>query len=270
MVRKVIFRIFVYTFLSIAAFLSVFPLFWMAVSATNMNVDIIRGTLLPGTYLLENLRKLSEYTDLGRAFLNSARNAVLLTVLSVLLCSLAGYGFEVFNSKAKDRFMAFLLLAMMVPFAATMIPLFQMMAEMSLLNTAVAFMLPLISTPFYIMLFRQSARSFPYEMVEAARIDGLSEVGIFFRMFMPTMKSTYAAAITIVFLNAWNQYLWPRVILMSSESITMPLLIGNLTDGYLTDNGIVMLAVLIASVPTIVIFFFLQRYFAEGILGTVK
>jgi len=272
MVKSVVIRVFMYIFLSVAAFLAIFPLLWMLISATNTNVDIIRGTMLPGTNLLNNLRGLvnAPNTQLGMAYWNSIRNAVTLTVLNLLICSLAGYGFEVFHSKAKDRLMSILLLAMMVPFAATMIPLFQMMAEMKFLNSLVGFVLPMISTPFLIMMFRQSARSFPYEMVEAARVDGLSEIAIFFRMFVPTMKATYAAAITISFMGAWNSFLWPRLIMLSANNYTMPIVIQNLQEGYVTDNGVITVAVLITSLPTIIIFFILQRYFAEGILGTVK
>lgn len=262
--------IFMYAFLVVAAFLSVFPLLWTVISATNTSVDIIRGTMLPGTHLLQNFARLLELTDVGPAFINSTRNAIALTVLSVLICSLAGYGFEIYHSKAKDRLMSVLLLSMMVPFAAIMIPLFQLAANLNLLNTTLGFMLPTLSTAFLIMLFRQNTRSFPVEMIEAARIDGLNEVSIFFRIYMPTMKSTYAAAITITFMTSWNVFLWPRLIMREPGSITMPVLISNLTAGYVTDFGVVMLAVLIATLPTIAIFFFLQRYFAEGMMGSIK
>ena len=120
------------------------------------------------------------------------------------------------------------------------------------------------------MMFRQSARSFPHDIIEAARIDGLNEVQIFFRMFIPTMRSTYAAAMTITFMNAWNNYLWPKVMMTEDGTITMPMLVANLTEGYVTDYGVLMLAVLICSLPTVIIFFLLQKSFAEGITGAVK
>ena len=268
--KKIIFNILRYGFLSIIAFGSVFPLFWTAVSATNRSIDVIRGAMLPGGYLMNNLNRLLEISELRLALINSTRNAVVLTFMSILICSLAGYGFEIYHSKAKDRLMSILLLSMMLPFAAIMIPLFQLIADLGLLDTTTGFMLPTIATAFLIMFFRQNTRSFPREMIEAARIDGLNELSIFFRIFVPTMKSTYAAAITITFMGAWNVFLWPRIIMMSPESITMPMLVANLTQGYVTDFGVVMLAVLIATLPTIVLFFFLQRYFREGIVGTIK
>ena len=270
MVGKHVSRFFMYLVLTIVAILSVFPLVWMAISATNTNFDIIAGSLTPGRNLAENFRNLQAAANIGTAFYNSVRNTVVLTALSILICSFAGYGFEIYHSKAKDRLMAFLLLAMMVPFAAILIPLFRLTANFGLLNSLMGFMLPTLATPFLIMFFRQSTRQFPLEIIEAARMDGVSEIGIFFRMYIPTMKSTYAAAITITFLAAWNSFLWPRVIFLTQEAVTLPLVISNLIAGYVTDNGVVMLAVLITTMPTIVIFFFLQRYFAEGILGSVK
>jgi lactose/L-arabinose transport system permease protein len=89
-------------------------------------------------------------------------------------------------------------------------------------------------------------------------------------MFIPTMRSTYAAAMTITFMNAWNSYLWPKVIMNSEDSQTMPMLVANLTAGYVTDYGMLMLAVLFCTLPTVIIFFCLQKSFAEGITGAVK
>ena len=166
--------------------------------------------------------------------------------------------------------MNILLLAMMVPFAATLIPLFKLFSGMGLSSTWIAYVLPTIFTPFLIMLFRQSARSFPMEIIEAARIDGLSEFKNFFTIFMPTMKSTYAAALTVTFMNAWNNYLWPKVIMMSDTSRTMPMLVANLSVGYSIDYGVLMLGVLICSLPTGILFLVLQKSFANGIVGAVK
>ena len=84
------------------------------------------------------------------------------------------------------------------------------------------------------------------------------------------MRSTYAAAMTITFMNAWNSYLWPKVIMSDAKSMTMPMLVANLKAGYVTDYGVLMLAVLLCSIPTIIVFFLLQKSFAEGITGAVK
>ena len=266
-----------YAFLILVTFISVFPLYWMVSASTNKSVDVSKGVLSFGSHLGENLKNLLANQDVWAALVNSFKYAILLTIVSMVICSLAGYGFEIYHDKAKDAVFTVLLTAMMIPFAAMMVPfitilvpLFQMVAKMKMLNSTLGFILPTISTPFLIMMFRQSARSFPRDIIEAARLDGLSEIRIFFQMFIPTMKSTYAAAMTITFMNAWNSYMWPKVIMTQSESMTMPMVVANLTEGYVTDYGMLMLAVLIFTLPTALVFFILQKSFAEGITGAVK
>ena len=259
-----------YIFLIICALISVFPLFWMLTAATNTTLEVAQGKLWFGTNAAVNFKNLLNSADLWRSMWNSFFYATVQTVLCLLICSLAGYGFELYHTKGKDFLFGVLLLAIMIPGVATMIPLFTMMSRMKLLNTAWGFALPAIATPFMIMMFRQNSRNFPVEIMNAARIDGLSETGIFFKIYMPVMKSTYAAAAVITFMNSWNAYLWPRVVLNKSNAQTMPILIANLANGYTIDYGMLMMAVLFCSLPTIIIFFILQKQFAEGITGAVK
>ena len=259
-----------YIVLSIASLLSVFPLYYMISGATNKSIDIVRGRLIPGSYLMENFKSLTANQNLGLAMFNSFRNATVITILTLLICSIAGYGFEIYHDKGKDFLMSILLLAMMLPFVALMIPLFTMFSKIGLVNSWMALVLPSISTPFMIMLFRQASRSFPMDIIEASRLEGMSEIAIFFRMYIPVMKSTYGAAMTVTFMNAWNNYLWPKVILQNNESITMPMLVANLKSGYSVDYGMLMLGVLICTLPTAVIFFCLQKSFSNGLTGAVK
>ena len=259
-----------YIFLSIVSLISVFPFYWMIMAATNNYVDVSKGKLTFGTYAAENFRNLISQQPLGLAMKNSFIYAISVTVICLFICSLAGYGFEVYHDKWKDKLFSVLLLAMMIPQVATMIPLFRMFSKAGLLNTVLAFFLPMISTPFMIMMFRQNSRAFPVDIVEAARIDGLSEIKIFFQMYMPVMKSTYAAAAVITFMNAWNAYLWPKVCMTDGKSLNMVMLIANMTGGYKIDYGMIMMGVLFCSIPTLVIFFVLQKQFAEGITGAVK
>lgn len=263
-------NIMVYVFLIVASIISVFPFYWMLSAATNTSLEVIRGKLVPGTYLMQNVNNLLSNYDLKSAMTNSFVYAVAQTLISVFICSLAGYGFEVYHDKAKDRLMTIILSAMMVPFIAIMIPLYQMFAKANLLNSVWGFVLPSLATPLLIMMFRQAARSFPKDIIEAARLEGLNEFEIFIKMFIPTMRSTYAAALTITFMNAWNNYLWPKVIMTTGNSITMPMLVANLKEGYVTDYGVLMVAVFLCTLPTAVIFFLLQKSFAEGITGAVK
>lgn len=259
-----------YIFLIIVSLISVFPLYWMFTAATNTTVEVARGKIWFGTNLLENYKNLIAQQNLWQSMWNSFFYAAVQTVLCLLICSLAGYGFELYHDKPKDRLFGVLLLAMMVPQVATLIPLFTMISKLKLLNTVWAFIIPSISTPFMIMMFRQNSRNFPRDILEAARIDGEGEFMIFFKMYMPIMKSTYAAAAVITFMNAWNAYMWPRTVMKGNAVQTMPMLIANLSNGYAVDYGMLMLGVLFCSLPTIIIFFVLQKQFAEGITGAVK
>ena len=263
-------KFFMYLILTVASILSVFPLYYMFCASTNRSIDVIAGKLIPGTYLIDNFKALIAQQNLRLALWNSFRNATVLTFLCLLVCSIAGYGFEIYHDKGKDILMSVLLLAMMLPFVAIMIPLFKMISSWNLVNSWIAFVLPSISTPFMIMMFRQAARSFPHDIIEAARLEGLSEIQIFFRMFVPVMKSTYGAAMTVTFMNAWNSYLWPKIVFQNNDSITMPMLVANLKSGYSVDYGMLMLGVLICTLPTAIIFLCLQKSFANGITGAVK
>jgi len=259
-----------YVFLTIMSFLSVFPLYWMFTAATNTSLEVAQGKIWFGSNLVQNYRNLIANDNLWQAMGNSFFYATVQAVCALVICSLAGYGFELYHDRGKDRLFSILLLAMMVPQVATLIPLFTMISKMKLLNTVWAFILPGLSTPFLIMMFRQNSRNFPVDTLEAARIDGLSEIGIFVRMYFPMMKSTYAAAAVMTFMGAWNSYMWPRTVMKGNAVKTMPMLVSNMSNGYAIDYGMLMLGVLFASLPTIVIFFVLQKQFAEGITGSVK
>ena len=269
-VSKHVTRFVMYAFLIIVSFISVFPLYWAFISAFNSTQQILGGRMIPSTYLVQNLTNLFAQQDVWNAMKNSFATSILQTILALAVSSIAGYGFEIYHDKYKDGLMSILMLAMMVPFVAVLVPLFQFFSKLKLLNTWIGFFLPGLATPFLIMYFRNSARTFPKDTIEAARIDGLNEFQIFIRMFIPMMKPTYASAATITFMNAWNSYLWPKVIMQTPDATTMPMLVSNLMAGYVIDYGVVMAGVTLCSLPTIIIFFLLQKSFTNAVAGAVK
>jgi lactose/L-arabinose transport system permease protein len=260
----------VYLLLSVAAFVSVFPFLWMIVSSTNTAADIIAGKATFGDALWANIVNFFTQVDAPRIFWNSAFLAVTGTILTLAISSLAGYGFEMFRSRFRERIFGFLLLMLSIPFAALMIPLFIMMANLKLINTYAAILLPAIASIFIIFYFRQATKAFPTELRDAARIDGLKEWQIFLFVYLPVMRSTYAAAIIIVFMANWNNYLWPLIVLQTNEQKTITLVIQSLSSAYYPDFGVVMVGTILATLPTLIIFFLLQRRFVEGMLGAVK
>ena len=260
----------VYVLLSIAAFISVFPFYWMIVGSTNKSADIVTGKPTPGTNLLANIVSFFSTVDVLRVFWNSAFIAVLGTVLTLAVSSLAGYGFEMFRSRFRERIFAFMLLLLSIPFAALMVPLFVMISNAHITNTALAVILPSIASIFIIFYFRQATKAFPSELRDAARVDGLKEWQIFLYIYMPVMRSTYAAATIIVFLANWNNYLWPLIVLNTPENKTVTLVVSALTSAYTPDYGMILVGTVLATLPTLIIFFVLQRQFVEGLTGSVK
>ncbi len=259
-----------YIFLILATIVSIFPFVWMVIGATNSAKDVIIGKMTPGNELINNFNMLLEMVDLKRVLWNSAKIAIIATVLLLLISSLAGYGFEIYRSKMKDRFYNIILLTMMVPFAALMIPLFRMFTRVGLLNSHIAVILPTVATAFMIFFFRQNTKTFPRELIQAARVDGLNEFQIFFYIYMPTMKSTYAAAGIIAFMTSWNNFLWPLIILQTDSQKTITLVISSLSSAYFPEYGAIMVAIVIATIPTLLIFFLLQKSFVEGMIGSIK
>ncbi|OAS17425.1 carbohydrate ABC transporter permease [Paenibacillus oryzisoli] len=269
-------RTIIYVFLTAVAIISIFPFLWMVISSTNLSVDVTQGRMLPGSHFMDNFHKLTESINLIPALWNSLKISLTTTILALLVASLAGYAFEIYQSKAKDIVFNLLLVSMMIPFAALMVPLYQMFSSLSSavpiigINTMNAVVLPTFTTAFLIFFFRQSTKMFARELLEAGRIDGLTELGLFFRVYMPTMKTTYSAAAIITFMSSWNNYLWPLIVLQTPEKRTIPLLISNLGSSYSPDFGVIMTAIVISTLPTALVFFLMQKQFVAGMVGSVK
>lgn len=277
--RKSLGAVLKYVLLGVGAFVSVFPFLWMVIGTTNTSADIMRSKLTFGTYLVENFRSLME-EQVG--FVAGVRNSLVVsavtTALALLICSMAGYGFEIYRSKGRDRLFRGLLLTMMIPFSALMVPLYRLFSQFGSvpglklfgLNTLGAMILPSVSTAFLIFFFRQNTKAFSREIVEAARIDGVSELGIFFRMYLPVMKSSFAAGTIITFMNSWNNYLWPLLVVQSPEQRTVPMVLSALGASYTTDYGALMVGIVLATLPTAIIYFLMQKEFVAGMVGSVK
>lgn len=269
--KKKFSRFLVYFILIIAAAVSIFPCYWMVISAFNSTEQIIAGKVLPSHYLKENVKNLFETYNVWGGLFNSIKIAVITVVVSLLITSLAAYGFEKFKTRISEKFYVVLLLAMMIPFTALMIPLYKMMAKIGLNNTHWAVVLPQVGSVFLVFFFRQSFKSLPNEILESARIDGASELRIFFQIVFPSMKATYAAAAIYAFMTSWNLYMWPLITLSSPSRQTLILMVSRIVaSGYYPDYGVQMIGLVIATAPIAIIFLVLQRSFVDGLTGSVK
>lgn len=263
-------KIMSYTFLILATAISIFPFFWMVVGATNTSMEVTSGVLTIGKNFFANFNNLKETADVIQVFFNTVKIAVSSTLLSVLICSMAGYGFEKYRSRGLNIVYAMFLLSMMIPFSAQMIPLFRMMGKANMLDSHIAVILPTIAMPFLIFYFRQSFQSYPNELIEAARVDGAKEISIFFKLVVIPMKTSFAAGAIYAFMKSWNNYLWPLIVIQTNEKKTFTLLLSSLSSAYYVDYGQLMLAIVISTVPMIFIFLTLQKQFVQGIVGTSK
>lgn len=259
-----------YLVLIIMSFFSIFPFYWMIVSATNTTADITKGKLTVGSYLVENVQNAFTQSNLSAALVNSTVLALSITVISLVISSVAGYAFVIYESKAKNILFGAIVASMMVPFAAKLIPMFRMFSDFKLVNSYASIILPAVATPFLIFFFRQNTQTFPVEIIQAARVDGLSEWGIFFRIYMPMMKSTYSAAGIIAFMASWNNYLWPMVMLQSNSKLTLPLAVANLAADFNPDYGMIMVGIIVSTIPMVLVFFLMQKSFVRGMVGSIK
>ncbi len=263
-------RAFIYLFLTVISFICVFPFIWMLIGATNNSLDILSGKLTPGGYLIENMITLFQKYDMGLVLWNSVKISVISVLLILLVTSMAAYGFQMFASEWKERIYGFFILTMMIPFATLMIPLFQIIVQFGLVNSHFAIIIVSTASVFMIFFFRQSFVTYPLEVLQAARVDGANEMTIYFKIFVPSVKSTFFAAAIYSFITSWNSYMWPLIVLQTNEQRTTTLLISALSSSYTPEYGVIMLAIVIATLPVIIVFFAFQKQFVQGMMGSVK
>lgn len=259
-----------YAFLITMFIVAVFPFCWMVVGTTNTAVDIVKGKIAFGDQLFHNLQTLFATYNVTRIFCNSCKISVLTVLGQLIISSMAGYGFELYSSRSRERVYGAVLVTMMIPFAALMIPLFKLLVSLGLLDSHSGLILTSLPSVFLIFFFRQSFKSFPKEIIQAARVDGAGEFQILASIVVPSMKATYAAGAIYSFMSSWNAYMWPLIVLQSNQNATMQLLISNMSSAYFPEYGVIMTAIFISTLPMIIIFFGLQNYFVEGITGSLK
>ncbi|CAM3851708.1 carbohydrate ABC transporter permease [Alkalicoccus chagannorensis] len=267
--EKLLNKIVLYVLLLIGVLLSLFPFYWMFIGGTNPSGAVFNmpPRLIPGEFLWENFTNLNESVGILRSLFNSLFIAVTFTVLAVLIASMAGYAFAKYSFKGREAIFFTLLLAMMIPYHVTLIPLFRMFAAMDWLNTYQAVILPQLSYPFAIFLMRQNMKAIPYSLLESARVDGAGELKIFFKVALPTMRPALAAVAIFLFMFQWNNFMWPLVVLNTSEMETLPVALSSLIGLSRIDYGQVMMGATISVVPVIILFLILQKQFISGILG---
>ena len=207
----------------------------------------------------------------NRYFINSVFIATASTLLTLFFCSLAGYAFAKYQFRGKTILFGILLASMMIPFQVLLVPLFGLMYDIGWLNSYKAIIIPFSVGAFGVFLMRQFIVTIPSELLDAARIDGCSEFGIYYRIVLPIIKPALGALTIYSFLSSWNGYLWPLIVLRDEAKYTLPIGLANLIGIYRQDYGMLMAGTLLSLLPIVVLFLAMQREFVQGItLGGVK
>lgn len=263
-------RFLLWVLLLIGAFLSVFPFIWMLIGATLNPNDVVRGVIVPGRDFALNWTKAVKNNNLLLYFYNSIKIALLTVIFGVAVNSLAAFGFEKYRSRAREAVFGVLLLALIIPQIALVLPQFRLMTVFKLLDTHTAIVAPSIMSVFIIFFMRQNFRMFPNEIIEAARVDGAGESRIFVGIVFPSMKASFASAAIYIFLLQWNSYLWPLMTILGNTKKTLTIAISSMMRVYTIEYGALMIVVSLSVLPILVLFLALQRQFVAGLLGSVK
>ena len=266
-------KVLLHAVLFAAAALTAFPLLWM-VSASLMvpgESNQSPPPLLPDAATLANYRALFSQLRMGRFLLNSTLLAAAVTLISLLLNSMAGYAFAKLQFRGRDAIFRGLLAALVIPAQVAMLPLFLLLKQMGLINTYAGVIVPSMATIFGIFLVRQYALGIPDSLLEAARIDGASELQIYRKVVLPVLTPILITLALFTFLASWNDFLWPLIVLTDDDRYTLPVALASLTREHVQDNELMMAGSVVTVIPVLLLFLFLQRYYIEGILlGGVK
>ena len=259
--------------LVVIALLTLAPLLWM-VSASFMpagQANNFPPPLLPHGATLANYIQLFTRLNLARAFGNSLFVAVLATLISLLTNSLAGYAFAKLHFRGRDRTFQLLLAALVIPGQVSMLPLFLLLKSMGLVNTMAGVVVPFMATIFGIFMVRQYALGIPDELLDAARVDGASELRIFTTIVLPVLKPILATLAVFTFLSAWNDFMWPLIVLTDDARYTLPVALANLSGEHVQDTELMMAGAVLTVLPVLAVFLVLQRAYMRGVLmGSVK
>ena len=265
--RKRVSQVILYTLLIIGALIALLPMLWM-LSASFMptgEASTYPPHLIPSRVTFTHYRELFTRLNLGRYLFNSTLIAVTVTAISLVVNSMAGYAFAKLRFRGRDRTFRLLSLGLVLPVQVAMLPLFLLMKNLHLINTYWGVIIPGMASIFGIFLIRQYALSIPDDMLDAARIDGASELRIYWSVVVPATLAIWT------FLATWNDFMWPLIVLSDEAHYTLPVALANLSGEHVQDTELMMAGSVLTVIPVLAVFLFLQRYYIQGVMaGSVK
>lgn len=259
-----------YGLLIIIACIAIIPILWMILSSFKYLEEMftVPLTWLPKSWNWHSYSDAWAHRNFIRYFLNSLFISTSITIGNVLLCSMAGYALSKFRFAGRHFLFLIILSTLMLPLEVTMVPLFLIIKELNWTNTYAGLIIPFITDAFGVFLMRQYILGIPDDLLEAARIDGMSEIGIFFKVVMPLAKPATIALSIFAFREAWDMYIWPLIIISKEQLRPITTGIALFMSAYATDWNQLLAVAVIAMIPMFLLFIFLQRYFVQGITFT--
>lgn len=252
----------------LACLFAILPYFLIILSTFNTQVDIRRGAIFTNLSVQNWINNFNELLNSPQLF-TSLQNSVFVSLSTMLagvfLSSLAGYAYVIYRNKYMDKLFRLSFFSIMIPASTNIIPLFMILGKLNMLDSLFSLIIVSLSLPFLIYLFRQSTKLFPLELIKSARIDGLGEIAIFFKVYVPNMIAVFVTASLILFITTWNSLLYPLVILQSQRNMTLPVYINRIGLSITTHYGMLMIALLLSTFPILIVFVVAQKYFRAGL-----
>lgn len=262
-----------YGLLIVMLCITLIPLLWM-LSASFMpagEANLYPPRLWPDRFTLEHYETLFTRLNLARYLLNSTLLALAVTLISLLINSMAGYAFAKLRFPGRGPIFRGLLAALVIPAQVSMLPLFLMLKQLGLINTYWGVIIPGMASIFGIFLIRQYALSIPDSLLDAARIDGASEFRIYWSVILPLCKPILVTLAIFTFMGTWNDFMWPLIVLTDHEMYTLPVALANLLGEHVQDTELMMAGSVLTILPVMLVFIVLQRQYIEGIMiGGIK
>lgn len=265
-----------YIFLILLAVFFMFPLIWMVVSSFKNDPQILSDISSVKAFILPALSDnyFHNYSDclkqlpILKAMINSFFYIGVIIFFSLIVNSLAGYGFARLDFPGKNIIFTIILSLMIIPAQTVMLPLFSIVYKLGWINSYLGLIIPVIANPFYIFLFRQTFLGLPKEIEEAAKLDGANQYTIFVKIIMPLAKPIYATVAIMIFVATWNDFIWPVMVISDPSKQTIQMALSSLFSIQPINYGRVMAGLTFVTIPVLVIFLKMQKYYVQGIVGS--
>jgi len=263
-------RIITYVFLVVFAAIFLYPFLWMLSGSLKPDFDVMNLSLYSSHFTASNYSLVFDRIPIIRAFANSLIVAVAVTSCVVVFGSIVGYSLAKIKWKGSRYLTVFLLFTMTIPFQLTLIPLYTMIVKFKLTDNLLGLILPNMMTAVSIIMFRQFFVSLPDSLIEAARIDGCSELKLIFKVVVPLSKPAVLTVAIITFLTSWNDVLWPLIVIRNRSLMTMPQLITIFVLGGEAEShlGAELAASTLLAIPILLLYSFFQKYFIQSFISS--